>query len=141
MNFHRKALAAIICILPLAVQAETEAKPGLLVELNAVQDVEGACRLTFLIENESKTSIDSASYQVVIFDASGVFERLTLFGFRDLPAERPRVRQFDVRDITCQNLGRVLINGVSSCIVDGNESNICDQTPTLRSRTEVELLG
>ncbi|WP_170382170.1 hypothetical protein [Ruegeria atlantica] len=143
MKFHHSVIVAILCALPISAQAQSanEAEPGLMVELNAVQDVEGACRLTFLVENETQASIDSASYQVVIFDASGVFERLTLFGFRELPAGRPRVRQFDVRNITCDNLGRVLINGVSSCIVDGSESNICDQTPTLRSRTEVELLG
>ncbi len=143
MKFYRTVLAAIVCALPIAAQAQSEsdATPGLMVELNAVQDVEGACRLTFLVENETETSIDAASYQVVIFDAAGVFERLTLFGFRELPAGRPRVRQFDVRNITCENLGRVLINGVSSCVVGGSESNICDQTPTLRSRTEVELLG
>ncbi|WP_170401354.1 hypothetical protein [Ruegeria arenilitoris] len=142
MKFRRPALAAILCALPFAALAETaQDAPGLMVELNAVEEVEGACRLTFLVENQTSTSIDSASYQVVIFDAAGVFERITLFGFRDLPAERPRVRQFDIRGTTCENIGRVLINGVSSCTVGGADSDICDQTPTLNSRTEVELLG
>ena len=142
MKFHRSALAAIVCALPFMAQAQTEEDaPGLMVELNAVEEMEGACRLTFLVENETATSIDSASYQVVIFDAAGVFERVTLFGFRDLPAKRPRVRQFDIRDTTCENIGRVLINGVSNCTVGGTDSDLCDETPTLNSRTEVELLG
>lgn len=142
MKFRPLALAAIVSTLPVAAQAQSaNDTPGLVVELNATEDVEGACHLTFLVENETATAIDTANYQVVIFDAAGVFERFTLFGFRDLPAERPRVRQFDVRDIACENLGRVLINGLSGCTVGGADSDICDKTPTLRSRTEVELLG
>jgi len=143
MTFRRSAFAAILFALPVAVQAQSQTEPpsGLMLELNAAQDVEGACRLIFLVENGTGTTIDAASYESVIFDASGTFVRLTLFEFRDLPAGRPRVRRFDVRDTTCENLGRVLINGLNSCVVDGSESAICDDTPTLRSRTEVELLG
>lgn len=142
MKYCRPVYAALFCALPFAAQAQsTQDTLGLMIELNAVENVEGACRLTFLVENETATAIDTANYQVVIFDASGVFERLTLFGFRDLPAQRPRVRQFDVRGLSCENLGRVLINGLSGCIVEGAESEICDETPTLNSRTEVELLG
>ncbi|CUK08260.1 hypothetical protein RUE5091_03057 [Ruegeria denitrificans] len=142
MKFRPLALAAIVCTLPFSAQAQSaDDAPGLAVELNAVENVEGACRLTFLVENQTATAIDTANYQVVIFDSAGVFERFTLFGFRDLPSERPRVRQFDVRDITCENLGRVLINGLSGCTVSGVDSDICDKTPALHSRTEVELLG
>ncbi|WP_420585672.1 hypothetical protein [Ruegeria sp.] len=143
MTFRRLALAAILLALPgvAFAQSDTQTPPGLSLELNAAHDVDGACRLIFLVQNNADTAIDAASYESVIFDASGTFVRLTLFEFRDLPAGRPRVRRFDVRDTSCDNLGRVLINGLSSCTAGGAESTVCDPTPTLRSRTEVELLG
>ena len=65
---------------------------------------------------------------------------LTLFDFRDLPSERPRVRQFDLSDVACEDLGRVLINGASQC-QSGDGSTLCTEGLLLSSRTDVELLG
>ncbi|WP_037313890.1 hypothetical protein [Ruegeria halocynthiae] len=143
MMFRRTALAAILATLPLQALAQTAdtAPKGLHLELNKVQDVEGACRLTFLAENETGAAIETASFETVIFDATGRVVNLTLFKFRDLPASRPRVRQFDVKGMTCDMVGRVLINGVNSCIVEGSDSEVCDQGLSLSSRTEVELIG
>ncbi len=119
--------------------AETSAK--LLVELNTVQDVAGACRLTFLVRNETGQSIDGVVLETVIFDTKDAVDNLTLFDFRDLPESRPRVRQFDLTGRTCDSVGQVLINGTSACVVDGAESEICHNALTLSSRTDMELLG
>ncbi|WP_171240282.1 hypothetical protein [Ruegeria sp. HKCCA5491] len=143
MKFRRVVLAAIFVSLPLAAAAQSEGadQTGLLLELNTLQDVEGACRLTFLIDNKTGSEIDAASFETVIFDASGSVVSLSLFNFRDLPAGRPRVRQFDLPGMTCAGVGRALINGANTCVVAGADSQLCDDTLKLNSRTEVELLG
>ncbi len=143
MTFRLLALAAITVSFPMIAQAQSEgaAQSGLLMELNTVQDVEGACRLTFLVDNKTGEAIDSVSFETVIFDASGSVVRLSLFNFRDLPVDRPRVRQFDLPGLTCDGLGQALINGANTCVVAGTDSQLCDDALKLNSRTDVELLG
>lgn len=136
-------LAFLAGSVPLAVQAQSGVgAPGpLSVELNTVQDVNSACRLTFLINNATGTAIDQAVFETVIFDTQGSVVSLSLFDFRDLPSDRPRVRQFDLSGTTCETVGRTLINGASTCVVGGADSDLCQKALTLSSRVGVELLG
>jgi hypothetical protein len=143
MSFLRLALVLLATALPLGVLAQSADGPvsKLSVELNAVQDVGEACRLSFLVENLTATTIDEAIFETVIFDTAGGVVTLSLFDFRDLPVGRPRVRQFDLSGMACDALGRALINGSSSCIVNGAESGVCQEALLLSSRVDVELLG
>lgn len=133
-------LASTLPALGLA-QTATSAPPRLELELNGVQDVGTACRLTFLVQNETGAAIDQSVFETVVFDTSGNVVTLSLFDFRELPAERPRVRQFELPGMACDSLGQVLINGAHSCLVAASESKICDQALSLSSRHRVELLG
>ncbi|WP_254442491.1 hypothetical protein [Ruegeria arenilitoris] len=122
-------------------QPKEKSQSGLLVELNAVQDVTDACRLTFLIMNETESVIEKAVFETVIFDTNGQVVSLSLFDFRELPADRPRVRQFDLPTRACSSVGQVLINGANTCVVGGSESDICRNALKLNSRVKMELLG
>ncbi len=144
MFFLRPALAAFcVCALPAVAiaQSEVAGSEGLQIELNTVQDVENACRLSFVVENQTGTAIDEASFETVIFDASGSVVSLTLFNFRDLPEDRLRVRQFVLPDRDFSSIGKALINGTNTCKVAGEESSICEDSLKLQSRTDVELIG
>lgn len=149
MLFRRFVLAALFtgAVVPAAL-AQSADQPvsgqpatGLNVELNAVQDIDGSCRLSFLVTNQTATAIEKALFETVIFDAGGSVSSLSLFDFRSLPVERPRVRQFDLPDRSCASVGQILINGANSCVVDGIENDICRDALTLSSRVEMELLG
>jgi hypothetical protein len=144
MLFRRLALAVALAgtvpVMALARSAE-DASLRLFLELNAIQDVGGGCRLTFLVRNETGEAIDKAVFETVIFDTSGGVVKLSLFDFRDLPVDRPRVRQFDLPEMACNTVEQALINGASSCVVDGAESGVCHDALSLSSRLAVELLG
>lgn len=133
------ALVAIAVSGP-ALSQETVSKP-LSIELNSVQDVQGACRFTFLAKNTTGSAIDKAVFETVIFDTAGSVVRLSLFDFRDLPANRPRVRQFDVPATNCEEIGQTLINGTNTCTVNGAQSDICSDGLMLNSRITIKLLG
>ncbi|OIQ32744.1 MAG: hypothetical protein BM562_03005 [Alphaproteobacteria bacterium MedPE-SWcel] len=124
-----------------AQAGDTPPQSGVQIELNALADQGGACRLSFLAQNARNTNIEEAVYETVLFDQTGGVMMLTLFDFRDLPAARPRVRQFDLPGIACADVGRVLINGASRCKSGGGDSLICEEGLVLSSRTDVELLG
>ncbi|UWS78918.1 hypothetical protein N1037_16885 [Phaeobacter sp. G2] len=140
---HIASLVLCLSVFPgvvLAQPAEKAASP-LFLELNALQDVGATCRLTFLVRNETGQLIDQSIFETVIFDTSGGVVSLSLFDFRELPENRPRVRQFELPNMACSTVGQVLINGANSCLVDGVESKICDKALSLSSRQTVELLG
>lgn len=144
MLFHRLVLYGLLFALtPVAVPAQSEenVSPNLFLELNTVQHVDGACRLTFLAQNDTGAEIDQAVFETVIFDSSGGVLSLSLFDFRELPAGRARVRQFDLPGMACESVGRVLINGANTCLVGGADSGICQDALSLESRLNVELLG
>jgi len=144
MSFRYLAFAVLIAgavpVMALAQSAE-EVPSRLFVELNAIEDIGGSCRLTFLTRNGTGVAIDQAVFETVIFDTAGGVVSLSLFDFRDLPAARTRVRQFDLKGMGCDTVGQALINGANSCIVDGAESGVCHETLSLGSRVAVELLG
>jgi hypothetical protein len=117
--------------------AKADGAEQLTLELNRIDQIETACRFTFLAENALETDLSAFTVETVIIDTAGVVERLTLFEFGELPRDAPRVRQFDVPSLACADVGRVLINGVADC---GGIEN-CAAAITLSNRTEIDLLG
>ena len=140
-HFLTSALLLSTPLVPAIATAEEHARSGIHLELNTVRDTGGACRLTFVAQNQTGQNIDQAVFETVIFDSSGSVLLLSLFDFRDLPQDTPRVRQFDVPGTACNGLGRVLINGANACSVDGAESDACRSSLSVSSRIDLELLG
>lgn len=138
-SFGIAALCAFALTLATPARAETVQGPHVSLELNALEPVDGACRISFLIQNGHDSDIAQAVYEAVLFDTEGRVDRMTLFDFGDLPAARPRVRQFLVSGLACSNLGRLLINGAETC--EAASPGACTQDLDLRSRTEVEIIG
>lgn len=121
--------------------SQDSASTELHLELNALSAQGTNCRVTFLTRNLTGLDIEQAVFETVVIDDQGSVAILTLFDFQDLPDGRPRVRQFDLPDLTCGSVGEVLINGIHSCRVDGVENSVCLDALTLTSRDGVELSG
>jgi len=139
---HILAATVLILVQPVAGCFAQEAQgKHVMIELNALEPVEDACRVTFLVQNGHDTDIDSAVYEAVLFDTSGQVDRLTLFDFGSLPASRPRARQFVVPGLACAALGRLLINGAETCTGTDLPDDACNKDLELRSRVETEVLG
>jgi len=132
---------AVCAVLALGAGAARADSAGMSIELNALDPTDdGACQMSFLIENTHSQDITQAVYQAVLFDASGRVDRLTLFDFGALPTGRPRVRQFVVPGLDCAALSRVLFNGAETCA--GADAAACEAGLTLRSRVETtEVTG
>jgi hypothetical protein len=131
------ALAALVLAQPGAAQEAGSA--GLSIELNAARDGEAGCTLSFLVTNARSGDVEKAVFETVLFDTGGQVERLTLFDFGALPAGRPRVRQFTLPDTPCDGIGRILVNGASTCEADA--PGACTEGLSLSSRSEIEVIG
>ncbi|MEX0283305.1 MAG: hypothetical protein AB3N23_01710 [Paracoccaceae bacterium] len=144
MSLRTTIIALGIAVsIPFATVAQSadQSDSQLHLELNAVQDTGNACRLIFVARNETGAAIEKAVFETVVFDALGGVVTLSLFDFRDLPADRPRVRQFDLPGMTCDGVGQTLINGANTCIVDGADSPVCQDALSLSSRVSIGLIG
>ena len=131
-------LSSLLLALAVAVPAQAQdTAPRLVVELNRIDPLQTACRLTFLAENALGTDLEALALETVLIDTEGRVERLTLFEFGALPGGVPRVRQFDIPGLSCDALGRVLINGVAEC----SAGTACAEGLELSTRTEVEVIG
>ncbi|MDF0603287.1 hypothetical protein P1J78_21365 [Psychromarinibacter sp. C21-152] len=125
----------------LAQEAEEPASTALFVELNTLSPLEGGCRLTFMATNALGTDVEQLVLETVLMTTEGKVDRLTLFDLRELPANRPRVRQFDVSGLACDALGRVLINGIDTCTGEGLDREACSDRLDLSTRAGVEVIG
>lgn len=139
----RTALAYIFIVtaLPAIAADETEIGEHVSLELNAIKAGDNSCTLTFMVINGHPSQIDKLVYETVLFDPNGQVDRLTLFDFGALPSARPRVRQFSVPGVACDGLGKILINGASTCDAPELDASACEAGLTTRSRTDIEVQG
>jgi hypothetical protein len=138
MGYFRKFLACIALCAPAALVAQSNA---LEVELNAAQTVGEACQLTFVIRNGLQTDVEKFVVETVLFTEDGQVSLLTLFDFARVPAGRPRVRQFQVPNASCDGISMVLINGADTCTGEGLDVRSCEAAMVVSSRTSIALEG
>ena len=121
--------------------AEEEIGEHLLIELNAVESQESGCKLSFLALNGHPADISKAVFETVVFDAAGQVDRLTLLDFAELPAARPRVRQFMIQGMACGDVGQILFNGASTCESADLGPDTCTAALMLESKVHIEVAG
>lgn len=83
------------------------------------------------------TDIAGVTYEMVLFDQGGLVERMSVLDFKELPAGKTRVRQFDLAGADCSGISRVLVNDAKACDGKGLEPDDC--TGRLRTATKIYL--
>ncbi|MFP5076863.1 hypothetical protein ACLE20_06105 [Rhizobium sp. YIM 134829] len=140
------ALVLAACFGSSAAWAETvapaaEVAQGLTVELNALAASERGCKLTFVAGNALSASLTKVSFEFVLFDPKGRVERMATLDFRDLPAGKTKVRQFDLPGTQCEALGSLLINDAPVCSGEGIEKAACMRGLQTGSKAAIALKG
>jgi hypothetical protein len=126
---------------PSALAQTSPAASGLSVELNDVAASEKGCKLTFVAGNDLAIPLSKVSFEFVLFDPKGRVERMAVLDFRDLPAGKTKVRQFDLAGTKCDALGSLLINDAPVCAGDGVAKGACMQGLRTGSKSTVGLKG
>lgn len=135
--------AAFAAVFAASAVSAQEAAPagGLTIELNEVAPSQKGCKLTFVAGNEFAQSLSKVSFEFVIFDQKGLVERMAVLDFRDLPAGKTKVRQFDLPGTNCEAVKSLLINDAPACIGDGVQPRACMSGLKTGSKSAVELKG
>jgi len=123
------------CVLIVATGAAALAQSGNFdLELNTATDVSGSCRLTFVATNGTSVALTQTSYEVAAFDSKGVVSSILVLEFGELPLNKTRVVQFDLPNLACSDLSRILVNGQDTCKAGATDSDVCMKSLSASSR-------
>lgn len=136
---RRCGVALFVAALALPVAAPAQ-EPQLTIELNNLAPLEaGGCRLTFVVTNDTDTSVSESRYQVGIFDPNGrVQGGLLGMNFGALDAGSFSILQFDLSNRACTDITQLHLNSVETCpdAATGAETDICGSA--LATRTLID---
>jgi hypothetical protein len=124
---------------PAQAQQATPAAAKLNVELNALTPSAKGCLMTFVAENDMATPIAKISFELAFFNDKSAVDKVTVLDFRDLPIGKKRVRQFDMPNVKCETVTRVIINDTPVC--DGPAAGECKAALTTKSQIAVPFEG
>jgi hypothetical protein len=142
-HLSRLALSSAVSVLLAAgaAAAQDSAAAGLMIELNEIAPSKKGCKLTFVAGSALAQSLSKVSFEFVLFDQQGRVERMAVLDFRDLPAGKTKVRQFDLPGTKCEAVKSLLINDAPACVGEGVDKNACMTGLKTGSRSAVELKG
>jgi len=112
MRHDLMALAAVLTLT--AGAARAAADDAIRLELNALENADGRCRVSFVIENKSATSLDSLRLELALFNPAGIVQRRVATEFGPLRGNKTIVKTFTI-DGACEEIGAVLVNDVTAC--------------------------
>nr|WP_321455765.1 hypothetical protein [uncultured Cohaesibacter sp.] len=104
------------------------------IELNYVEDFPGGCRLTFLVNNQSGTSLDKLAYEFVILDEQGQAVDFVELEFDAILKGKLRAYRFDMEGRSCDQISQLLINDLLTCETPDGASDVCLQKLNPSSR-------
>lgn len=112
-----------LCCSPAVAQETVPLKFSL--ELNALQESEAGCRVSFLATNQLGGQLDRAAVELALFDTAGAIDRIVTLDFKGLSDGKTKVLQFHLAGLQCNGLGRVLVNEVTACEGAITPATIC----------------
>jgi hypothetical protein len=108
--------------------------PEIQVELNKLEPAGIACRGYFVVSNGVSEPLKELRLDVFLFDRAGIILRRFGLTFLDIRAERSKVVLFDLPEVECGNVGRLVVNDVIACTV-ASEAPLAGCSTRVRTST------
>lgn len=145
---HSAYLAALLTVLAgpsfgqdqSAAEAAAAPEGAIMVELNKLVSTDNACQIYFVVDNRGPEPLKELQVDAYLFSKEGVILRGVALPFTDLRSGRTSVSAFDLPDLACDDVGRVLVNKVLVC-TDGEGAPVegCGDRLTVTSRAEASF--
>ena len=106
-------------------------------ELNKLETEPNACRGYFVVDNGRADLLKELQIDVFLFDKQQIVLRRVALTFADVRSGREKVVLFDLADLNCGEVGRLLLNDVLAC-KNGKGTTIegCADALTVSTRAE-----
>lgn len=114
-------------------------KQQLALELNNAKQVETGCRVSFMFHNQIGQTIDDIAMEVAILDQMNMSQNFLLISTGRLTDGKRRVLQYDLPEQSCEEIGTILINDVSTCDVGDMTPADCLDALNPSSRISIKL--
>jgi hypothetical protein len=115
------------CVVPL-LDVPAFAAP-INIELNRFEPVGANCRATLVVQNTEPKALDTLKVDLVMFDTGGIVAKRMLVELGPIARSKTIVKLFDIADLVCERIGRVLLNDVPACS-SGDPSACLDAVAT-----------
>jgi hypothetical protein len=111
--------------------------PAVRMELNKLEPHGKACRVYMLFANETPRAFRTLKTDLVIFDSDGIIAKRLAVDGAPLAARKTVVKLFDVADVSCASIGRILLNDAMSCEDGAGPVEDCTALLNAESRAAV----
>ncbi len=133
-----RALGAAAALTALASRG-LAADPALSIELNKLEETDGKCQASLVIDNRLGHALDRFNMDLIVFDQAGVIAQRVLVDLAPLRDDKTTVATFTLVDGSCAGIGRVLVNDIPACHgADGVDLD-CVAALTVSSRAGTPL--
>jgi hypothetical protein len=85
------------------------------IELNKLEPTPNACRGYFVVENRLHDTVKELRLDIFLFDRDGVILRRVGLPFADVRSQRMKIVLFDLAELNCNDIGRLVLNDVLAC--------------------------
>jgi len=109
------------------------------IELNKLEPQDGACRAYLVFENGTARSFGAFRLDLILFNTEGVIARRLAVEGAPLPAKKTVVRLFDIQQLGCDGIGRILLNDMLGCQDAQGEVAGCTEMVEATSRTSANF--
>jgi len=121
------------------IKNPTDVSTKLQLELNAIEQRQNACRLSLVATNGMQQKLANLVFELVVFETGGKVLRLLSASFGAMPKSKTRLKQYDIPDLTCGKIGRLLLNDVTDCKGDKLTPKLCTAATQTSSRVKIPL--
>jgi hypothetical protein len=133
------AIAIAAMMLTAWANAAAAEDKNLRIELNKTVDSGGGCLASFVVENKLGHTLDRFSLDLFIFDKDGIIARQILLDMAPLRKAKTTVANFSLVPVSCDSIGKVLVNDIPSCRSEDGSLLDCLDDLKVSSRNRIEL--
>lgn len=118
-------LLVAACGMAASAQADETNDSKIAVELNKLEANGSGCQPYLVFENKTDIDFGSLKLDLVMFDVDGIIARRVAVEGAPLPPGKMAVKVFDLPDLACDQIGRVLLNGLTQCTGQEGDQSDC----------------
>ena len=120
--------------------ANSAIKDAVGIELNKLSDSGGRCQAYFLFDNQGTAGYGKLKIDLVVLNSDAVFERWFVLNAAPLEAKKRTMKMYEFSQLSCDEIGSFLINGVVECQQGKRSKKDCGKRLVPSSRVDVELI-
>jgi hypothetical protein len=104
----------LLVVLLAGLFAPAAAADSIRIELNLAENVQGKCRLSFVIENKNEAATNSLKLDLVVFNREGIIARRLVAEMGPVYRSKTMIKTFEMEG-ECGQISSILINDLVAC--------------------------